>query len=246
MHVEVLAIGAHPDDIELSCGGTIARLCQQNLRVAILDLTAGEAGSSGTPEQRRREALAAAEILGVCERTQLDLPDGGLEDVPWQREKVAIAIRACSPDLVLFPDSQTRHPDHRAAHHLARSAVFLAGVDSLKSGDPPMRPQAMACFMERVQREPNVIVDVTPFMAQRRAAIAAFGSQFDPRYRRQVQTEISTPLFHRQLENVLRYFGGFAGVDFAEGFILFGPPLADNLHTFLTNKNALHFWTRMF
>ena len=176
--IDVLAVGAHPDDVEVGCGGVLALCSQAGMSVAIADLTAGELGTKGTPELRRREAECAAEILGVRTRVCLGLPDGGVGTDPAHREAVVGALRDLRPRLVLAPyPVDDRHPDHAAAGRLVRDACFLAGVVHWGTGEP-YRPARLHHYMLHSLFEPTFVVDVSPVWDQRMAAVAAYASQF--------------------------------------------------------------------
>ena len=176
--IDVLAVGAHPDDVEVGCGGVLALCSQAGMSVAIADLTAGELGTKGTPELRRREAECAAEILGVGTRVCLGLPDGGVGTDPAHREAVVGALRDLRPRLVLAPyPVDDRHPDHAAAGRLVRHACFLAGVVHWGAGEP-YRPTRLHHYMLHSLFEPTFVVDVSPVWDQRMAAVAAYASQF--------------------------------------------------------------------
>jgi N-acetylglucosamine malate deacetylase 1 len=181
--LKLLAIVAHPDDAELLMGGTLARAAEAGHRAGILDLTAGELGSSGDVETRRTEAAAASRILGLAERRGADLPDGALEDSPVQRAVVATHIRALRPDVVLTHWPVARHPDHEAASRLARAACFLAGLRRAPLPGEPFRPRKLAYALSYVERpvRPTFVVDITGQIDRKLDAIFAYGSQFEGR-----------------------------------------------------------------
>ncbi|TVP75115.1 MAG: bacillithiol biosynthesis deacetylase BshB1 [Gemmatimonadales bacterium] len=180
--LDVLAVFAHPDDAELICGGALAAGVDAGQQVGILDLTRGETGSRGTPEIRAREAMDAAEILGVEGRWTSGLPDGALEDSPEARIHLARHLRILRPGLVVTHWRTSRHPDHRAASTLVDSASFMAGLKNLPVEDaPPYRPRtvARATLFRDDAPAPDVIVDVGSVLDRRTAAVAAFRSQFE-------------------------------------------------------------------
>jgi N-acetylglucosamine malate deacetylase 1 len=181
MQVDLLAIMAHPDDAELLCGGTLARTSASGRSVGILDLTRGESGSFGDPDKRKREAAAAAEILGVIDRRSAGLPDGRLENTPAARAVVATAIRELRPRTVILHWPEARHPDHRAASELARDACFVAGMKNAADvTGAPHRPNKLLYSLtyQETQVKPSFVVDISEFMDRKLDAIFAFDSQF--------------------------------------------------------------------
>jgi bacillithiol biosynthesis deacetylase BshB1 len=178
---DLLAIMAHPDDAELLCGGTLARMAAHGHRVGILDLTGGESGSFGDRDTRAREAQAAAGVLGVAERRTAGLPDGRLENTPAARSVVATLIRELRPRTVILHWPEARHPDHRAASELARDACFIAGIRNAQDvrGDA-FRPHKLLYSLtyQEANVKPSFVVDITDFIDRKLEAIFAFGSQF--------------------------------------------------------------------
>jgi bacillithiol biosynthesis deacetylase BshB1 len=176
--IDVLAVGAHPDDVEVGCGGVRALCSRAGMRVAIADLTAGELSTKGTPELRQREAACAAELLGVGTRVCVGLPDGSLGTDPAHREPVVGLLRDLRPRLVLAPyPVDDRHPDHAAAGRLVRDACFLGGVVRWGEGEP-FRPARVHHYMLHTLFEPTFVVDVSSVWDQRMAAVGAYASQF--------------------------------------------------------------------
>ncbi len=179
--LDVLAIMAHPDDVELACGGTMLASAALGRRTGIVDLTAGETGSRGTAELRAEEAQAAARILGVSVRENLHLPDAHLVNTPETREAVIRAIRKHRPTIVITHARQGRHPDHIAAAQLVRDACFLAGLKKLVPDMPAFRPRKVVhCMSFREDPiTPSFIVDISDVFEQKLAAIRCYHSQFD-------------------------------------------------------------------
>jgi bacillithiol biosynthesis deacetylase BshB1 len=177
--VDVLAIGPHPDDAELLCGGTLARCADQGQRTAILDLTRGEMGTRGTPELRASEAAAAAEILGVSVRLNAELPDAGITNDGASRERIVGFLRALTPRVVILPFMRGRHPDHRLAAELCRDACFLSGLARYGSGSPhrPHKLLYAMAFREHTVK-PTFVVDITEQFGRKMEAIRSFSSQF--------------------------------------------------------------------
>ncbi len=178
--VDILAIGAHPDDIELICGGTLIRAQMLDRRTAILDLSAGELGSRGTREIRAQEAERAAKVMGVSTRENLGLPDGGIANTPQTRAKIALVIRKLKPGVVITHSLHGRHPDHPVVAQLVRDACFVAGLKNVEPQAAPHRPRKVLhalSFREDYQK-PTFVVDVTESFEKKLQAVAAYASQF--------------------------------------------------------------------
>jgi len=181
MNVDLLAIMAHPDDAELLCGGTLARMAAQGYRVGILDLTSGESGSFGDRDTRAQEADNAARVLGVSLRRTARLPDGALENTVAARAVVAGFIREMRPRTVVLHWPEARHPDHAAASHIARDACFIAGVKNAPDIEgETYRPHKLiyALTYQETHVKPSFVVDVSDYMDKKLEAIFSFGSQF--------------------------------------------------------------------
>jgi len=227
---DVLAVGAHPDDVELGCGATLARLAVKGLRVAIADLTAGEMATRGTPEVRAREAGTAAGALGVAWRTCLGFPDAGLDaGDAGQVAAVAALLRSAAPRAVLLPHPGDPHPDHAAAAALVQRAAFLAGVARFRpDAGAPHRPRLLLAYPgPRQLLSPDVVVDVTATYAAKRAALAAHASQFSPEAGS--ATHLTSGYYLAAVEGRDRAAGNTAGCELGEGFTALGPLPADEL-----------------
>jgi len=227
---DVLALGAHPDDVELGCGGTLARLAAAGTRVGIVDLTAGELSTRGTTQRRAREAAAAAAALGAAWRACLALPDGGLSsEDEAQAAAVVTALRAAAPRALLLPHPDDPHPDHAAAAALARRGAFLAGVARWHAeGGAPHRPRLLLAYPgPRQLLAPDVVLDVTAAYAAKRAALAAYASQFAPD--QGSPTHLSTAYYLAAIEGRDRAAGNTAGCELGEGFATLGPLAADEI-----------------
>jgi bacillithiol biosynthesis deacetylase BshB1 len=181
MPVDLLAIAAHRDDVELTCGGTLIRAVDGGHRTGILDLTAGESGTRGSAAVRAEEAARAARVLGVAERRNAGLPDAHLHNTEETRRAVVAEIRHFRPRVVILPYPVGRHPDHRIASELARDACFLAGLSKYDAPGEPHRPfkilYALAYREDPVP--PTFVVDITAQMVRKMEAIRCYGSQFD-------------------------------------------------------------------
>jgi bacillithiol biosynthesis deacetylase BshB1 len=178
--VDVLAIGPHPDDVELLCGGTLARCADQGYRTGILDLTRGEMGTRGTPELRAEEATRAAEALGVQVRRNAGLPDSRVTNDLSSRERIVALLRELTPRVVILPFVRGRHPDHRVTAELCRDACFLSGLARFGAGEPH-RPHKIlhALAFREDPVKPTFVVDITHQFERKMMAIRSYSSQFD-------------------------------------------------------------------
>lgn len=233
MTVDVLAVGAHPDDVELGCGGTLAALAARGQTFAILDLTRGEAGTRGTPETRAREAAEAARILGAAERTNLDLGDGDLRTDRAAQLEVIEVIRQLAPRIVLAQHAGDRHPDHARASRLVTEAAFYSGLRSIPGR--AHRPQQVLYYPSSYPMEPTFLVDISSTFERKLAAIRAYASQFhrpganldDP------ETYISSRGYFDGITARAQGYGRIANVAYAEGFVSPLPPcLSDPVAAF--------------
>lgn len=179
--VDVLAIAAHRDDVELTCGGTMALHAGRGVRTGIIDLTAGEMGSRGSAELRAEEAARAAAVLGVVHRENLGLPDAGITNTPETRRALALRIRALRPRVVIAPAPRGRHPDHRVAAQLIRDACFVSGLRKLDDASAAHRPlKVLHSITYREDHvKPTFVVDISETFETKLAAIKCYGSQFD-------------------------------------------------------------------
>ena len=181
IHADVLAIAAHRDDVELTCGGTLIKAVGQGHSTAIIDLTEGETGTRGSVEMRAQEASRAAEVMGVAARINLGLPDAGIVNTPETRAALAKAIRRFTPRVVIAPAPEGRHPDHRAAAQLVRDACFVAGLAKVEPSVPKHRPHKVihcVSFREHFGK-PTFVVDISDEFERKLEAIRCYASQFD-------------------------------------------------------------------
>jgi bacillithiol biosynthesis deacetylase BshB1 len=181
MPIDILAIAAHRDDVELTCAGTLIKAVDQGHRTAILDLTAGETGTRGSADLRAREAEAAAEILGVSERRNAELPDAHLANDETSRRIVVEAIRHFAPRVVILPFPVGRHPDHRIASELGRDACFLSGLAKYPAAGQPHKPFKIiyALSYREDPLKATFMVDISAQFERKMAAIRCYASQFD-------------------------------------------------------------------
>jgi N-acetylglucosamine malate deacetylase 1 len=179
--VSLLAIAAHRDDVELTCGGALIKAARQGRRTAIIDLTMGETGTRGNAELRGREAERAAEVLGVVERTNLGLPDAGLVNTPDTRARLVREIRRLAPRTVIAPSPEGRHPDHRIAAQLIHDACFVSGLAKVEPDVPKHRPHKLlyALTYREYAPKPTFVLDISEVFEQKLDAIRCYGSQFE-------------------------------------------------------------------
>lgn len=225
---DVLAIAAHRDDVEQTCGGTLLRMAARGLRTAILDLTQGEAGTRGNAEDRAREAGEAARLLGVSWRQALNFPDGAVENTIENRIEIARVLRVVRPRVVILPYWRARHPDHAIAGALGYDACFVSGLAKVDTGAPPHRPFKIVYASLYADVRPSFVVDITPFIEQRHAALMAYQSQY-------ANQATGSGLFVPEEEirertfAEARHYGLLAGVRYGEPFVQKEVGLVDDL-----------------
>lgn len=225
--IDVVAFAAHPDDVELFCGGTMLSAAAAGLTTAIVDLTDGELSTNGTLEQRARERDEATGLMGLAARRALSLPDGALANIEPHRRAVVTVLRELRPRVVLAPFRIDRHPDHEAAAELVRQACFLAGVRRYGSGSPH-RPTRVYRYMLHASFEPKVVVDVSAVWQVRSELLRVYRSQVSLGADDQ-PTALNDGRFVAMLEARAAYYGAMAGVSYAEVFDADGPVLVRNL-----------------
>jgi len=223
MDLDILAIGAHPDDIELGCSGTIAGAANAGYRVGLLDLTEGELGTRGSKEIRSREARRAALILGVRVRENLRLPDGNIQIERKNILKLIQVYRRYKPKILIIPSQEERHPDHEHAHQLCREAWFYSGLRKISTRyngkiQEPWRPRAVFQFMQWREFTPTFVVDISNVYEKREKAIRAFASQFYNPQSKEPQTLLSQKSFLDLLDARAKLFGARIGVKYGEPF----------------------------
>jgi len=227
--VDVLFCGAHPDDLELTSGGTVAKMTASGLRVGVLELTRGEMGTRGTPVIRRREAQSAAKVLKVAFRTQLDFGDGGLRTGREEELELVDFIRRARPKLVFAPPPEERHPDHVRASNLVTDASYYAGLRMVQTKHAAHRPQTVVYYMQWYILTPTFIVDVTDFWKTKMKAIAAFKSQFFDPKSKEPHTKLADVKFLQMIEARGIHFGSLIGSLYGEPFMTKQPPRIDDV-----------------
>lgn len=226
--VDIIFFGAHPDDVELSCGGTAARMVREGRRIGIVDLTRGEMGTRGTPQTRKREAAAAARVLGATFRQQLDFQDGNLQTGREQELQIIEILRQRRPSLVVAPYPDDRHPDHTRTGRLVTEASFYSGLRALQSDLPAHRPQTVLYYLQNYMFAPSFVVDVTQQWKTKMRSVAAYKSQFYDPSSKEPKTFISDPKFLEMIDARGRHFGALINVPFGEAFVTKQPPRIDD------------------
>jgi bacillithiol biosynthesis deacetylase BshB1 len=226
--VDILAIAAHRDDVEQTCGGTLLKMRSIGLETGILDLTQGEAGTRGSATERGAEAAAAAQILGVRWREALDIADGRVENTWENRLKIVRVLRELRPRVVILPYWQGRHPDHYTTAMLGYEACFVSGLERVETGVAPHRPYKVIYASLYADVRPSFVVDITPFIEQRLQSLLVYRSQY-------ANSEQGSALFVPEEEirertfAEARHYGQFAGVRYGEPFVQKEVGLVDDL-----------------
>ncbi len=230
MKVDVLAVGVHPDDVELSCSGTLLKHIDQGGTVGLLDLTRGELGSRGTAETRDAEAADAAKIMGASFRKNVAMADGFFQYNPENIKKIIEVIRWCKPDVVLANAIRDRHPDHGRSAKLVSDACFYSGLIKIETKDEEgndqekWRPRALYHYIQDYHIKPDFVVDISPYIDKKMELIFAYKTQFYNPESKEPETPISSPEFIEFIKSRNREFGRPAGFTFAEGFTVARTP----------------------
>jgi len=223
-NIDILAFGAHPDDVELSCSGTLLKQKALGNTIGIIDLTKGELGSRGTPEKRAKEARKSSEILGLDVIENLGLPDGFFEENEETLKLIIRVIRKYKPSIILANAPSDRHPDHGRASQLMRRACFLSGLVKIKTEingneQVPHRPENIYFYIQDRNIGPDFVVDITGYFDKKMECILAFDSQFYSENSEEPRTPISGKEFLKFIESRSREFGRYIHTEFGEGFI---------------------------
>ncbi len=230
MKLDVLAIAAHPDDVELTCGGTLLKMAQKGHKTGILDLTAGEMGTRGTPETRTKEAALAARILKVSWRGNLGVPDSDVQPTRQNKLRLAQIIRELRPRTVILPYWEARHPDHYHASTLGYEGCFLAGLKQLPLDGEPYRPFKIVYATSFEGMPTTFVVDITRQYAARHRAILAYGSQFRPaKSERKQRVFLAIDELDNRMELLARHHGQLIGVKYGEPFLQKEPMAVDDI-----------------
>lgn len=234
VQLDILAFAAHPDDVELSCSGTLAKHAKLGLKTGIVDLTQGDLGTRGTIETRMEEAEASKEILGLTVRENLKMPDGFFDESPENLKKVIYAIRKYRPKIVLMNAIRDRHPDHGRGSALVSRACFLSGLRKIETSDngspqAPWRPENVYHYIQFRNIQPDFVVDISDVMDIKMASIKAFKTQFFDPNSTEPETLIASSGFLKYVEARAREHGSAIEVEFGEGFTVERPLQVNNL-----------------
>lgn len=233
--LDVLAFAAHPDDTELCCGGTLAKLVKQGKKVGVVDLTRGEMGTRGTPEQRIKEANNAAEIIGLEVRENLGFPDTKLENTREYQKRIIQQVRSFRPHICLVGAPGDRHPDHGYATQLVLDALFYSGlvkvetVDEKENRQKKWRPSHILHYMQDRPFKPDIVFDITDTFETKKEAILAFETQFNVKNPGdEPETYISNEKFFKGIEARARHYGHLIGAEYGEPFKYHNGPVPLN------------------
>ena len=230
MQLDVLAFGPHPDDIELTCGGTLIKLSDQGYTTGVIALTRGELGTRGSPEIRSREFRKASCLLGAKVHCVLDIPDGYIRSTQENHLKIIREIRRHRPKIIFAPYWHDRHPDHERASVLIREAAFLSGLEKIKTNQGSYRPLRVIFYACRYEFNPSFIVDISAVHERKLEAVAAYKSQFNstskPNYEK--TTNISISEFMESVIARAKQYGSYIGTAYGEPFLVREPIRIDN------------------
>jgi bacillithiol biosynthesis deacetylase BshB1 len=229
--LDAMAFGAHPDDCEISMGGTLAAMKAMGYRVGVCDLTRGEMGTYGTAQTRSAESARATSILDMDARVTLDIPDGNVQNTEENRLKLVDVIRRHTPTIVFTFIENTRHPDHSHCGALVKEAAFIAGLEKLDTGLPAFMPSRIIRFPEFTSREPDFVVDVSDFWETKIAAIRAYSTQVtaDNEDDTNTKTFVRSQAFWDMVDARSRFTGSLVGVKHAEPFFVDGSIIIEDV-----------------
>jgi bacillithiol biosynthesis deacetylase BshB1 len=223
MKLDALAFGAHADDVELACSGTIIKLGASGYKTGVITLTQGEMATRGSAEIRAQEFAQSAKSMGLASHKMLDIPDGRIE-VTWENKiKIIKELRTYKPRIVFTPYWVSRHPDHEKASHLVREATYLSGLKKLKTDQEPYKPYKVIYYQTRFEFKPSFIVDISDFHAQKMKTILSYKSQFHHQNKAEFgndETLLSRPEFLDRIETRDKQYGTYIGVKYGEPFLV--------------------------
>jgi bacillithiol biosynthesis deacetylase BshB1 len=229
MPVDVLVFGPHPDDLEIGLGGTIARHAALGLRVGLCDLTAGELGTNGTPDQRVAEADAAGKVLGAAWRTNLGWPDREIGKHPEHLSELVVFLRKHRPRVIAAPYWHDRHPDHGAASTLITEAAFTSGLRRVPGGGDAWKADWICYYFINDSVSPSFLIDVSAHYDRKRQALDCHRSQFQQTNPSTTPTRLNAPGFRQLIESRDAQFGALAGITWAEGVVIREPVVRETL-----------------
>jgi bacillithiol biosynthesis deacetylase BshB1 len=220
MSLDLLAIAAHPDDVEQTCGGTLIKMAEAGYRTGVLDLTAGDMGTRGTPEQRLIEADVAAKLMLVAWRGNMHFPDARLQNDISARMTLAVKIRELKPRVVIIPYWQARHPDHYRAGELSYEACFLAGLKKLDDYSEPHRPDKVIYSSLYANVTPSFVVDISAQFERRMSALLSYHSQYGSAQEEGAVLFPQEQEIRERLAAIARYYGNLIGAKYGEPFVV--------------------------
>jgi N-acetylglucosamine malate deacetylase 1 len=229
MQLDVLAFGAHPDDVELFCAGTLLKMKKQGHSVGIIDLSKGELSTRGTVELRSEEANKAAEILEIDLRENAGLKDGDISIDGTSKKIVIDIIRKYRPQIVFAPYWEDRHPDHIYASRLVSASFFYSGLNKVKSEYPEYRPKSIIYYFQHEVNKPSFVVDISKEFSNKLESVKMYKSQFFNKDSQEKETFISSPQFLESVINRAKYFGFQIGVEYGEPFFVKSAIKIDNI-----------------
>jgi len=219
MKVDVLVFGAHPDDVELGCGGTVIKLVEQGKKVAIIDLTRGELGTRGTAESRKEECENATKILGVAMRENMNFEDGFFKDDEKHKLALIKKIREYCPEIVITNATTDRHPDHGRGSQIVVDACFLSGLEKVDTKQNVWRPKAIYHYIQFNHLQPDFVINISRQMEKKIEAVKAYKTQFFNADSKETETIISKKGFLESVKYRAQDLGRQANCEYAEGFI---------------------------
>jgi bacillithiol biosynthesis deacetylase BshB1 len=219
MKIDILVFGAHPDDVELGCGGTVIKLISQGKKVAIIDFTKGELGTRGTPQTRKEECKNATKILGVEIRENMDFKDGFFENNEKHKLALIKKIREYCPEIVITNAPSDRHPDHSRASQIVLDACFLSGLEKIETKQKIWRPKAIYHYIQFNNLKPDLVVDISSQMDKKLKAVTAYKTQFYDAESKEKETIISKKGFLKSVKYRAQDLGRLSNCEYAEGFI---------------------------
>jgi bacillithiol biosynthesis deacetylase BshB1 len=220
---DIMAFGAHPDDIEIGCAGTLIKQIKNGKEAVLVDLTQGEMGTRGTVETREKEANKSKEIIGAKFRENLKLPDGKLEITEANKLPIINVIRKYKPEMLLIPYFKDRHPDHYISSELIYQSAYLAGLQKIETEYPAFRPKKILYYTLFIDiEEPSFIIDISDEFKTKMEAIYSFESQFKPNDNFYAETKLTSRSYNRMLEYRMGYIGSIIGADYGEAFLIKG------------------------
>jgi bacillithiol biosynthesis deacetylase BshB1 len=229
MKLDILVFGAHPDDVELGCGGTVIKEVQKGKKVGIIDLTRGELGTRGTAETRNAETKSATEIMGVAIRENMDFKDGFFKDDEHHKLALIKKIRQYRPEIVITNAVSDRHPDHGRGSQITIDACFLSGLEKIETGQNIWRPKAIYHYIQFNNLIPDIVVDITKQMDAKLLAVKAYTTQFFNTDSKESETIISSQGFLDSVSYRAKDLGRQSNCEYAEGFLAHQMPKVDSL-----------------